>query len=326
MDDEAPPLIVSSDATRHTSARVAVLIPCFNEERTIEKVVQDFRAVLPAAAIYVYDNNSTDGGAERARAAGAVVRRERLQGKGNVVRRMFADVESDVYVLVDGDATYDPSAAKEMVDLLLSEHVDMVNGARVAKSEAAYRWGHRIGNTILTSLVARTFGSGVKDMLSGYKVLSRRFIKSMPLLSRGFEIETELAVHALSLRMPILEVDVRYDERPSGSESKLRTYRDGLRILQTIVLLVKEERPLSFFSFTSFVLALAAIVLAFPIVLTYFETGLVPRLPTAVLVASLMLLAFLSLACGLILDTVTRGRKEMKRIAYLAGGQSAPRT
>ena len=306
--------------------KVAVLIPCHNEEATIGTVVESFKTALPTATIYVYDNNSADRTVEYARQAGGVVRHERLQGKGSVVRRMFADIDSDVYVLVDGDATYDAAAATSMVDLLLSEHLDMVNGSRVADAGSAYRPGHRLGNSVLTSLVSLTFGSGLSDMLSGYKVLSRRLVKSMPLLSHGFEIETELAVHALSLNMPISEVATRYRERPTGSESKLRTYRDGFRILRAIILLIKEERPLSFFFVLSLLLTLLALVLAAPVLATFIETGLVPRLPTAVLAASIMLLASLSLTCGLILDTVTRGRKEMKRIAYLAAGPLATGT
>jgi glycosyltransferase involved in cell wall biosynthesis len=303
-------------------ARIAVLVPCYNEEATIVQVIEDFRRALPSATIYVYDNNSSDRTSERALAAGAEVRRERLQGKGNVVRRMFSDIEADVFVLVDGDATYDAKAAPRMVETLLLENFDMVNGSRVTDAKAAYRPGHRFGNFVLTSLVTRAFGRGLTDMLSGYKVLSRRFVKSVPLLSAGFEIETELAVHALSLRMPTAEIATEYSERPTGSASKLNTYRDGLRILRTIVILVKEERPLSFFSATAGLLALISLGLGTPIAITFFETGLVPRLPTAVLAAAIMLLAFLSLTCGLILDTVTRGRKEVKRLAYLSMGAS----
>lgn len=297
---------------------IAVLIPCHNEETTIAAVVAQFRAQLPHATLYVYDNNSTDRTVERARAAGAVVRREPLQGKGNVVRRMFADVEADVFVLVDGDGTYDPSSVPRMIDLLLNEHLDMVNGNRVSDSTGAYRRGHRFGNALLSRLVRASFGAGLDDMLSGCKVMSRRFVKSMPLSSAGFEIETELAVHALSLRLPITEFPVPYHERPEGSSSKLRTYRDGLRILNAIVQLVKEERPLWFFSWAALLLAMLAIALAVPVLITFLETGLVPRLPTAVLAASTMLLSFLSLTCGLVLDTVTRGRREAKRLAYLA--------
>jgi glycosyltransferase involved in cell wall biosynthesis len=299
---------------------VAVLIPCYNEELTIEAVIRQFREVLPDCRIYVCDNNSTDRTIERARAAGAIVRNERLQGKGNVIRRMFADIEADLYVMVDGDATYDAAAAPRMVALLNAERLDMVNGTRVAEIKEAYRPGHRLGNIILTWLVRATFGTGIADMLSGYKVLSRRFVKSMPLLSAGFEIETELAVHALSLRMPIGEVVTAYRNRPVGSQSKLNTYSDSIRILRTIVLLIKEERPLAFFGSLAVCFLILSLGLAAPVIVTYIDTGLVPRLPTAILSSAVMLLSVLSLTCGLILDTVTRGRKEIKRIAYLAAG------
>ncbi|MBI1209547.1 MAG: glycosyltransferase [Azospirillum sp.] len=296
---------------------IAVLIPCYNEEAAITKVVGDFRAALPTAAVYVYDNNSKDRTVENARAAGAVVRTEPLQGKGNVVRRMFADVEADVYVLVDGDDTYDAASAPALVGCLLEQQLDMVNGARVTEIQAAYRPGHRFGNVLLTSIVAAIFGSRIGDMLSGYRVFSRRFVKSFPALSSGFETETELTIHALELRMPIAEVKTAYKDRPEGSASKLRTFRDGFRILRTILTLVKEERPLQFFSAVFGVLTSASVVLAWPVVVTYMETGLVPRFPTALLATGTMLLGFLSLTCGLILDTVTRGRKEAKRMRYL---------
>lgn len=302
--------------------RVAVLIPCYNEVIAIPAVVMGFRTTLPGAAIFVYDNNSQDGTAEAARTAGATVRRERLQGKGHVIRRMFADVDADAYVLVDGDATYDPTSAPVMVRLLLDEQLDMVNGARVTEIEAAYRRGHRLGNQVLTSLVSGVFGDQVSDMLSGYRVFSRRFVKSFPALASGFETETEFTVHALELRMPVGEVPTAYKDRPQGSLSKLNTYRDGARILRTIVLLVKEERPLQFFALAGLVLLLLGVGLSVPVVLDYMETGLVPRLPTAVLSMGLVLLAMLSLVCGLILDSVARGRKELKRMAYLA--QPAP--
>lgn len=307
-------------ATHRGRLEIAVLIPCHNEEVAIAEVVADFCAALPGASVYVYDNNSTDRTVARARAAGAVIRGEKLQGKGNVVRRMLADIDADVYVLVDGDGTYDAAAAPRLVDTLVSEQLDMINGSREAEGEGAYRSGHRLGNALLTWLVRASFGEGLGDMLSGYKVLSRRFAKTVPLLSSGFEIETELAVHALSLRLPIAEMPTLYRRRAQGSTSKLRTYRDGLRIFNTIVQLVKEERPLWFFSCLGALLAMASIVLAIPVITTFLETGLVPRLPTAVLAASIMVLSFLSLTCGLILDTVTRGRREMKRLAYLAAG------
>ena len=303
---------------REDGIRVAVLVPCYNEEAAITPVVEGFRAALPEAVIYVYDNNSQDRTIEVARAAGAVVRGEPLQGKGNVVRRMFADVEADVYVLVDGDDTYDAASAPALIRRLLDERLDMVNAARVTDIRAAYRPGHRFGNVLLTTMVARVFGNRIGDMLSGYRVFSRRFVKSFPALSSGFEIETELTIHALELAMPVAEVATPYKERPEGSISKLRTFRDGFRILGTIIRLIKEERPLSFFTVVFALLALVSTVLAWPVLTTFLSTGLVPRLPTAVLAATTMLLAFLSLACGLILETVTRGRKEIKRMSYLA--------
>jgi len=296
---------------------VAVLIPCLNEEAAIPAVVNDFRRALPDALIFVYDNGSTDRTVEVARAAGAIVRREPLKGKGNVVRRMFADIEADIYVLVDGDDTYDAASAPAMIRRLIDDALDMVNGAREEKSEAAYRRGHRFGNRLLTGLVARFFGERMSDMLSGYRIMSRRFVKSFPALATGFETETELTVHALELRMPIAEVMTPYRERPAESASKLRTIPDGIRIMRLIMRLVREERPLEFFSLVAGVLALASILLGIPVVLEYITTGLVPRLPTAVLAMGLMLLAFLSLACGLILSTVTRGRMEAKRLHYL---------
>ena len=310
----------SSPATSRPGghARLAVLVPCYNEEAAISSVVADFRAALPGADLYVYDNNSQDGTTPAARAAGAIVRIERLQGKGNVIRRMFADIEADAYVLVDGDATYDAASAPAMVELLLRDRLDMVNGARVSDAEGAYRPGHRFGNAVLTGLVARIFGDRVSDMLSGYRVFSRRFVKSFPALSGGFETETEFTIHALELRMPIGEVPTPYRERPVGSVSKLRTYSDGFRILRTILLLVKEERPLPFFSAIAGLLLLGAVLLALPVLADFVRTGLVPRLPTAVLATGLVLLASLSLTCGLILDSVTRGRKELKRLSYLA--------
>ncbi|HYE51587.1 MAG TPA: glycosyltransferase family 2 protein [Azospirillaceae bacterium] len=296
--------------------RIAVLVPCYNEEASIEKVVTDFRAVLPDATIYVYDNNSKDRTVEIALAAGAVVRREPLQGKGNVVRRMFADIEADVYVMVDGDATYHAPSAPKLVERLVTEQLDMVNGARVTDWEN-YRKGHRFGNVLLTTLVTIVFGKRTNDMLSGYRVFSRRFVKTFPALAGGFEIETELTVHALEMRMPLAEVETPYKDREPGSVSKLSTFRDGFRILWMIGKLIKEERPLQFFGLTSLALAVLSLLIAIPVILTFVETGLVPRLPTAVLSTGLMILAFLSLTCGLILDTVTRGRREMKRLKYL---------
>lgn len=300
------------------TARIAVLVPCYNEQAAVPAVISAFRAALPGAVIHVYDNNSTDGTAAAARAAGARVCTERLQGKGNVIRRMFADIEADAYVLVDGDDTYDAATAPGMVAMLLRDRLDMVNGARVSSAQAAYRRGHRLGNAMLTGLVARIFGDRVSDMLSGYRVFSRRFVKSFPALSGGFETETEFTIHALELRMPVGEVPTPYKERPAGSVSKLHTYSDGFRILRTIVLLVKEERPLPFFAAIAAALLLAAVLLFVPVLAEFLRTGLVPRLPTAVLATGLVLLSFLSLTCGLILDSVTRGRKELKRLAYLA--------
>jgi len=302
----------------HPSPQVAVLIPCYNEAVAIGSVVRDFRAALPEAAIYVYDNNSSDDTVTVARQAGAVVRQEMLQGKGHVIRRMFADIDADFYVLVDGDDTYDAATAPLMVERAIMGGLDMVNGLRVTEIQAAYRPGHRLGNRVLTGLVGGIFGNRVTDMLSGYRVFSRRFVKSFPALSSGFETETEFTVHALELRMAVAEVPTRYKDRPVGSTSKLRTYSDGARILRTIVLLVKEERPLAFFASLAALLALLALLLGTPVVLDYVQTGLVPRLPTAVLSTGLMLLAALATACGLILDSVTRGRRELKRLHYLS--------
>ena len=301
------------------SSRVAVILPCYNEEAAIADVVRDFRAALPQAVVYVYDNNSKDGTVEIARTAGAVVRRETRQGKGHVVRRMFAGVEADIYVLADGDGTYDAASAPAMVEKLVGEQLDMVVGSRLTTYEGeAFRRGHRFGNDLLTGFLGLCFGRTFTDILSGYRVFSRRFVKSFPALSAGFETETELSVHALELRMPIAEVVTAYKTRPAGSASKLRTYRDGFRILMMILNLFKEERPLAFFSIIAGVLALAAVVLSYPIIVTYIETGLVPRFPTAILSTGLMILASLSLTCGFVLDTVTHGRREMKRLAYLA--------
>lgn len=297
---------------------VAVLVPCYNEERAIAEVVADFRAALPEATIYVYDNNSTDNTVAAARAAGAAVRRERHQGKGYVVRRMFNDIEADIYVLVDGDATYDAPSAPKMIAKLLDDRLDMVVATRIDHEASAYRRGHRTGNLLLTGFVAHIFGRAFTDILSGYRVFSRRFVKSFPILSGGFEIETELTVHALELELPVGEMATPYYSRPSGSASKLSTWHDGFRILWTVLKLYRAERPLSFFGAFGIALGIMSIGLAIPIFITYVQQGLVPRLPTAVLSTGLMLLAFLSIACGLILDTVTRGRREAKLIAYLA--------
>jgi glycosyltransferase involved in cell wall biosynthesis len=297
--------------------QVAVLVPCLNEESAIGKVIADFRAVLPNASIFVYDNGSTDRTIEIAKAAGAVVRKEPLKGKGNVMRRMFADVEADIYVLVDGDDTYDARSAPILIEELIANNLDMVNGARAEDSQLAYRAGHRFGNRLLTGLVAWFFGARFTDMLSGYRVMSRRFIKSFPALASGFEIETELTVHALQLNLPIAEVTTPYRERPPASASKLRTIPDGIRIMRLIMRLVREERPLEFFSSMAVAIAFTAVALSIPLVTVYLHTGLVPRLPTAVLSMGLMVISLLSLTCGLVLATVTRGRIEAKRLQYL---------
>lgn len=303
--------------------RVAVLIPCYNEELTIGKVVSDFRSALPDAVIYVYDNNSRDRTQEAARAAGAVVGSETMQGKGNVVRRMFADIEADVYIMVDGDDTYDAEAAPELVSILLDQRLDMVSARRVGEEENAYRAGHRFGNKLLSGMIRVIFGDRCRDVLSGYRIMSRRFVKSFPALAGGFDIEAELTIHALELRVPTMDVDTAYRARPEGSVSKLRTYRDGLRICLTILHLLKEERPLLFFGSIFAALALISIGISIPIFITYLQTGLVPRFPTAILATGTMLLSFLSLMCGLVLDTVTLGRREAKRMRYLA--YAAPR-
>jgi len=300
------------------AVRIAVILPCYNEEVAIAKVVGDFRAMLPNAAIYVFDNNSLDRTREIAARAGAVVRREHQQGKGHVVARAFADVEADVYVLVDGDDTYDAAAAPAMVGMLLADRLDMVTGTRVAEIAAAYRRGHRLGNRVLTGAVRLVFGNRITDMLSGYRVFSRRFVKSFPAMASGFETETEFTVHALELSMPLGELEITYRERPMGSASKLRTYVDGIRILRTIFTLVKNERPLEFFSLVGVVLMTTGLLIGLPVVLEFFATHLVPRLPSAILALGLVLLSFLSFANGLVLASVARGRKEMKRLAYLA--------
>nr|WP_301272449.1 glycosyltransferase [Acetobacter cerevisiae] len=294
------------------------MIPCYNEEVSITSVVQDFRAVLPDAPIYVYDNNSTDQTVARAKAAGAIVRTETLQGKGYVIRRMFSDIDADFYILVDGDATYEAAAAPNMLRLAQENGLDMVNGARVTDRVDAYRRGHVLGNRVLTGLVTSVFGRRLSDMLSGYRVFSCRFVKSFPALSSGFETETEFTVHALEQAMPIGELPTRYVERPPGSTSKLKTYSDGFRILSMIINLVKQERPLMFFSVIGALALLCGIGLGVPVVLDFFQIGLVPRLPTAVLATGLVTLAALSLTCGLVLDSVALGRREAKRLAYLA--------
>jgi len=298
--------------------KVAVLIPCLNEEVAIAEVISDFRNYLPGADIYVYDNNSSDGTAAVSLKAGAIVRNESLQGKGFVVCRMFADIEADVYVLVDGDGTYDAASAPVLLRTLQENHLDMVCGTRITEATAAYRFGHKFGNRFLTSLVSSFFGTPIRDMLSGYRVLTRRYVKSFPALSKGFEIETQLTVHALEMRMRFSEVSTPYQERKKGSVSKLNTVRDGLRIARTIFFLVKEEKPLLFFSIIAFLMALTSLVLAYPVITEFIQTGMVPRFPTAILSTGLMILAFLSMACGLILDSTSNGRREVKRLRYLA--------
>jgi glycosyltransferase involved in cell wall biosynthesis len=298
--------------------RIAVLLPCYNEEAAVAQTVAGFRAALPDAAIYVYDNNSTDRTREVAAAAGAIVRTERMQGKGHVVRRMFADVEADIYVMADGDSTYDAAAAPALVAKLVAEQLDMVVGARKSAIEEAYRRGHRLGNRLFTGLLSSLFGRTFSDIFSGYRVFSRRFAKSFPALSRGFETETEISVHALELAMPVGEVITAYGARPEGSHSKLSTYRDGWRILRTIGHLVRIERPVLFYGSIGLFLAALAIVLSIPLAITYAETGLVPRFPTAILATGLIILAALSFMTGLILDTVVRGRREVRRLHYLS--------
>ena len=309
--------------------QIAVLIPCFNEAAAIAKVVGDFRAALPTATIYVYDNNSTDDTSEVARAAGAVVRKELRRGKGNVVRRMFQDIEADVYVMVDGDDTYDAAVAATLVERLVDDNLDMVVGKRIETHQAAYRAGHRLGNRVLTGLVAWLFGAQIEDMLSGYRVFSRRFVKSFPSFSREFEIETELTVHAMQMRMAVAEVETNYKERPPGSTSKLRTFRDGWRILLTISNLMRNERPLMFFSLIGLLLLIVAVILGIPVILEYARTGLVPRFPTAILCTGLVLIAVVCVATGLILDLVAHVRREAKRLVYLqhpAPNQGSSRT
>ena len=308
--------------TGQQQTRIAVLLPCYNEEAAIGATVDGFRRALPGATVYVYDNNSADRTIEVAAAAGAVVRREPQQGKGRVVRRMFADIEADVYVMADGDLTYDPESAPDMVRLMVAEQLDMVVGTRRHEAVDAYRGGHVLGNRLFTRLLAGLFGRSFTDIFSGYRVFSRRFVKSFPVLSQGFEIETEMSVHALELRMPVGEIETRYAARPEGSHSKLSTFGDGWRILTTIVTLYRIERPVLFFGSVGALLLLAAVLLAVPLVLTYLETGLVPRFPTAILVTGMTVTAVLCFFAGLILDTVTRGRREMRRLAYL--GLPAP--
>ena len=304
--------------TKISQPRIAVILPCYNEEAAIAATVAGFKKALPNATIYVYDNNSRDKTAAVAAKAGAIVRTERQQGKGHVVRRMFADIDADIYVMADGDLTYDPKAAPAMVDMLLAEQLDMIVGTRKHEAKEAYRGGHVLGNMLFTGILSGLFGRSFSDIFSGYRVFSRRFVKSFPVLSSGFEIETEISVHALELRMPVGEVETAYGARPEGSESKLSTYSDGWRILKTIVTLYRVERPVLFYGGVGALLVILAFVLAVPLILTYLHTGLVPRLPTAVLVTGMIIVAVLCIFAGLILDTVTRGRREIRRLAYLS--------
>jgi glycosyltransferase involved in cell wall biosynthesis len=307
---------MNKDSTKYS---IAVLIPCHNEASTIGDVVRGFRSVLPHSSIYVYDNRSSDDTRARAKEASATVRAEGLPGKGNVVRRMFADIDADIYVLVDGDDTYSANDCANMINTLTTNNLDMVVASRLINfRENAFRSGHEYGNKVLSHFVSMLFGNHIDDMLSGFRVFTRRFVKSFPSLSSGFEIETELTIHALALRVPFQEVNSSYKSRPEGSESKLRTYYDGLRILLTILKLFKEERPLLFFLIISLILGMTSIALGVPVIMTYLETGLVPRFPTAILSTGIMLLAFLSLASGFILDSVTHGRRELRRLFYLS--------
>ena len=304
--------------------RIAILLPCLNEAASIEEVVRAFQTSLPNATIYVYDNDSDDDTAEIARRAGAVVRVEAMRGKGNVVRRMFADIDADIFVLSDGDLTYDASKAPLLVQQVLDQELDMLVATRQA-SETAHRTGHALGNRLFNQLARLLFGSHFTDIFSGYRVFTRRFVKSFPAVSRGFEIEAELTVHALDLRVKVAEVALPYRARAAGSESKLRTFRDGFKLLFTFLLLCKEIRPFAFFTVLSGVFAAVSIVLAYPIIVTWLQTGLVPRFPTAILCASLMIFAFLSLASGMVLDSVGKARHEIKRLHYLALGPLPPR-
>lgn len=306
--------------------RIALIVPCYNEAKTIGGVIESFKTVIPNIDAYVYDNNSTDDTKVVAKAAGACVFSVNYQGKGNVVRKMFADIDADVYVMVDGDATYDAASAPKLIQELVDNKLDMVTGKRVSSETEAYRQGHRFGNKLLTGIVAKTFGKQFDDMLTGYRVFSKRFVKSFPATARGFEIETELTIHSLEQRLPVAEIDTPYGVRPEGSESKLNTYSDGFKILKVIFLLIKEEKPLQFFSTVSVLLFFSSLVLAWPIFLTYIETGLVPRLPTAILATGLMLLSFLTVVGGVIMEAIAQSRKESRRFQYLLHNAVTDRT
>ncbi|MDH4439350.1 MAG: glycosyltransferase [Rhizobium sp.] len=296
---------------------VAVLLPCYNEAATIGQVVRDFRTALPEARIFVYDNNSTDGTALTAMLAGATVVRERRQGKGHVVRRMFCDIDADIYIMADGDGTYSPADAEELIRTLITERVDMVVGTRRGVHDDAGRNGHAFGNRLFNGLYRLLFGNDFTDILSGYRAFSRRYVKSFPAISGGFEIETEMSVHASRLRLPVTELELDYGRRPIGSQSKLSTFRDGFKILRMFALLMKETRPFAFFACIAGAFLTACILFAVPVVAEYFQTGLVPRMPTWVLSLCLFGLSFISFAGGVILDSVAQGRNELLRLHYL---------
>ncbi len=297
--------------------QIAVLLPCYNEEAAIARTVAGFRAALPDALIYVYDNNSTDQTREVAAAAGAIVRSEKMQGKGHVVRRMFADIEADIYLMVDGDGTYAPEDAPQLINTLLTEHSDMAVGTRRGVTDDAGRAGHAFGNRIFNSLYKRLFGRDFTDIFSGYRAFTRRFVKSFPAVSGGFEIETEMSVHASQLKLPVSEIALDYGRRPEGSASKLSTFGDGAKILWMFAMLMKETQPMRFFGTFAAAFAAVSLVLMTPVLSEYFETGLVPRMPTWVLSLGLLLLSVLMVVTGLVLDSVSRGRAEQKRIFYL---------
>ncbi|MES0863529.1 glycosyltransferase family 2 protein [Ruegeria sp. SCPT10] len=307
----------TDDALWPQGLEIAVILPCYNEAVAIGETVAQFRAALPGATIYVFDNNSTDNTTQVAREAGAVVRTENLQGKGNVVRRMFADVEADVYVMADGDATYDSAAAPQLVQLLVSQNLDMVNGARVNKETEAYRRGHKFGNALFTGLVKFFFSDKINDLLSGYRVFSRRFVKSFPALSNGFEIETELTVHAMQMRMPIGEVQTSYFSRLPESNSKLSTFKDGWRILKMISLLIKEEKPMVFFMSLALIFFLPSLSVFLSVLNEFLQTGIVSRFPSLIVAVAGFVAAMLSVVCALILDSLARGRREIRRLSYL---------
>jgi hypothetical protein len=300
------------------SLRIVAIVPCHNEESAIEQVVTDLKVAIPHMAVFVYDNASTDNTAGVAEAAGAAVRFEPLRGKGNVIRRAMADLDADVFLMIDGDDTYDASAAPEMIRLLLDGPYDQVTGVRTASQRGAYRAGHLLGNRMFNKVVSVIFGRPVTDMLSGYRVFSRRFVKSFPAVSRAFEIETELTVHAINTRVPQAEVAVRFKDRAEGSASKLRTYQDGFKILRMISRLLHHERPLALYSTIAGLIVATAVGISIPVIGEYIETGLVGRFPTAILSASLVVVAFIVLVVGILLDGLRKVRQETTRIAYMA--------